>query len=210
MARCPECAGVLKYIPESKAMVCQSCGLSLMRSELEDYWKKINVNPFPTQSNLLPAIESLLQNGRPRLALDCIYAHYFSKKEFFKEQAIKALITGTTSEEPVGAMDAHHVTEIIKMLQDDPQINEDELFNIEWAYLPLLNRHSNTEPKLLEKHLSQKPELFIEAIQLIYRSKNQTKEQEPDETRNNIALNAWKLLHESKDVICGDVPERWT
>jgi hypothetical protein len=41
MARCPECAGVLKFIPESKAMVCQSCGLSLRRSELEDYWKNI-------------------------------------------------------------------------------------------------------------------------------------------------------------------------
>jgi len=189
----------------------------LLGEHVGDYWKKINVNPFATQSSLLPAIESLLQNGRSRLALDCIYAHYFSKKEFFKEQAIKALITGTTSEEPVGVIDAHHVTEIIKMLQDDPQINEDELFNIEWAYLPLLNRYSNAEPKLLEKHLSQKPELFIKAIQLIYRSKNQTEEQEPDETRKNIALNAWKLLHEWKrppgklddGTFSGEVLKKW-
>ena len=41
MARCPECAGFMKFIPETKAMVCNSCGLSLTRSELENYWRKI-------------------------------------------------------------------------------------------------------------------------------------------------------------------------
>lgn len=170
----------------------------LLGKFIGEYWERINVNPFPTQSNLLPAIKNLLKNGRPRLALDCIYAHYFSKKEFFKEQAIKALIAAASSEEPITDMDAHHITEIIKMLQNDLSINEDELSKIEWAYLPLLNRHSNANPKILEKYLSQKPEFFIKAIQLIYRSKNQTKEQEPDETRTNIASNAWKLLYEWK------------
>ncbi len=170
----------------------------LLGEQVGEYWKNINVNPFLTQSSLLPAIKNLIQYGRPHLALDCIYANYFSKKEFFKEQAIEALLKGTSTDEPVGVMDAHHVTEIIKMLQVDPKINETELFKIEWTYLPLLNKYSNAEPKLLEKHLSQKPELFINAIQLIYRSKNQTKEQEPEETRKNIASNAWKLLHEWK------------
>lgn len=47
MARCPECAGFMKFIPKTKAMVCNSCGLSLSRGELDKYWKKIkdqNVN----------------------------------------------------------------------------------------------------------------------------------------------------------------------
>ena len=41
MARCPECAGFMKFQPKTKAMVCNSCGLSLTRSELDIYWKKI-------------------------------------------------------------------------------------------------------------------------------------------------------------------------
>jgi len=41
MARCPECAGNMKYEPYIKQMVCQSCGLSLTRSDLDNYWRKI-------------------------------------------------------------------------------------------------------------------------------------------------------------------------
>ena len=173
----------------------------LLGEQAGEYWTNINVNPFSTQSSLLPAIKYLLRYNRPLLALDCIYAHYFSKKELFIEQAIEALLKGTSTDEPIGAMDAHHVIEIIKMLQVDPQINEDELFKIEWAYLPLLysyNSYNNAEPKLLYKKLSQNPDFFIEIIQLIYRSKNQTNEQEPDETRESIASNAWKLLNKWK------------
>jgi len=41
MARCPECAGVMEYNRYQKAQVCNSCGLSLTRHELDNYWKKI-------------------------------------------------------------------------------------------------------------------------------------------------------------------------
>lgn len=41
MARCPECAGKMTYNPATKSMVCNSCGLSLKRHELDSYWKKI-------------------------------------------------------------------------------------------------------------------------------------------------------------------------
>jgi len=41
MAKCPECAGNMKFNPQNKSLVCQSCGLSLKRYELENYWKKI-------------------------------------------------------------------------------------------------------------------------------------------------------------------------
>ena len=170
----------------------------LLGEDVGEYWKNINVNPFPTQSSLLPAVKALLQYDRPSLALDCIYAHYFTKKEFFKEYAIEALLKGNSSDKTISAMNSHYITEMIKMLQDDTQINVDQILKIEWAYLPLLERYNNAEPKLLEKHLSQNSELFIEAIQLIYRSKKQSGEQKTDEARKSNALNAWKLLNEWK------------
>ncbi|MHA1274828.1 MAG: hypothetical protein ACTSVV_18810 [Promethearchaeota archaeon] len=41
MARCPECAGKMRYQPGIKMMVCESCGLALTRHELDAYWQKI-------------------------------------------------------------------------------------------------------------------------------------------------------------------------
>jgi transcription initiation factor TFIIIB Brf1 subunit/transcription initiation factor TFIIB len=41
MARCPECAGKMEFVAMTKSLVCSSCGLSLKRSELDDYWRKI-------------------------------------------------------------------------------------------------------------------------------------------------------------------------
>ncbi|MBN1214273.1 MAG: hypothetical protein JXA99_02410 [Candidatus Lokiarchaeota archaeon] len=40
-SRCPECAGKMTYNPDLKCMVCNSCGLSLNRFELDNYWQKI-------------------------------------------------------------------------------------------------------------------------------------------------------------------------
>jgi transcription initiation factor TFIIIB Brf1 subunit/transcription initiation factor TFIIB len=41
MARCPECAGKMTYNPANRMMVCNSCGLSLNRNELDRYWSKV-------------------------------------------------------------------------------------------------------------------------------------------------------------------------
>ena len=46
MARCPECAGKMEYESATKSLICGSCGLSLKRSELDDYWKKIKRQNF--------------------------------------------------------------------------------------------------------------------------------------------------------------------
>ncbi len=44
MARCPECAGLMTYNNMLKQMVCNSCGLSLTRHDLDQYWKKIRTS----------------------------------------------------------------------------------------------------------------------------------------------------------------------
>lgn len=41
MARCPECAGSMTFNPDLKMMVCNSCGLTLERQELDTAWKSI-------------------------------------------------------------------------------------------------------------------------------------------------------------------------
>jgi transcription initiation factor TFIIIB Brf1 subunit/transcription initiation factor TFIIB len=46
-SRCPECGGKLKFEPSIKHLVCQSCGLSLTRHELDMYWQKVRNENTP-------------------------------------------------------------------------------------------------------------------------------------------------------------------
>jgi hypothetical protein len=110
---------------------------------------------------------------------------------------VKALLAAVSSAEPSYAMDADNIVEIIKALQDDLDTDPEDLFRVEWAYLPLLDRHSDISPKLLENRLASDPAFFCEVIRLIYRSEKEDKcEKEPSEQDKSIATNAYGLLDE--------------
>jgi len=96
-------------------------------------------------------------------------------------------------------MDGYHIVELIKFLQAEPTVNQDDLFRVEWAYVPLLDSYSGAAPQLLESRLANDPEFFCEVIGLIYRSKKEDQSsREPTEESKAIATNAWQLLHEWK------------
>ena len=161
------------------------------------YWQKVIVNPYQADSDLLFAIDKLLEVSRPHTALDCLSSRLHKKLPLDKERTIKALLDAVSSTEPTNNMDSYHITELIKALQDDTLTDQDDLFRVEWAYLSLLDRHGGAKPKLLEKRLATDPGFFCEIIRLIYRSKNGEKtNNEPDEKTKAIASNAWRLLHE--------------
>ncbi|HOI25720.1 MAG TPA: hypothetical protein PK581_09080 [Caldisericia bacterium] len=170
----------------------------ILGSNIGEYWKNITNYPFPNQDTLLPAVESLLKNGRPLFALDCIYTHYSSKKELFKEQAVKALIESGSSTELVNDLNVHHIAEILTMLQNDPSTDEDDLCKIEWIYLPILRHQSKAQPKTLEKQLSTNPNFYIEVIQSMYFSKNDKQEKESVRITEQTASNLRKLLTDWK------------
>ena len=167
----------------------------LLGKNVVNYWSKVRVHPFSSKSDLLPAVNNLLKYNRPYFALECIYAHYYSTQQILKEQAIKALLDGLSSSKDIeylNSTDGYQIIKIIQALQTDPDVKEDDLVKIEWGYLPLLKnyeRHSEAKPKFLEKRLSQKPDFFIEIIQLI------TQTEEINEEEQKLAYNAWNLLH---------------
>ncbi len=160
------------------------------------YWGKVVVNPFQTDCDLRDAIEKLIEYGRPRAAIECLYRTIHDKQQLDNAQSVKALLTAVSSKEPLNSMGPHHVIAVIKALQDDPHTDPNGLFQVEWSYLPLLNRLDDALPKLLETKLSAEPEFFCEVIQLMYRSKNEAiSERETSEEEKTIAENAWRLLH---------------
>ena len=121
----------------------------------------------------------------------------YDKHPLDKSRSVKALLAAVSSAEPSHTMAAYDVVEIIKALQDDPATNPEDLFQVEWVYLSLLDRHDGASPKLLENRLAADPAFFCEMIRLIYRSKKEDKcEKEPSEQDRSIATNASRLLDE--------------
>ncbi|WP_445370749.1 hypothetical protein ACH518_15535 [Methylomonas sp. HW2-6] len=88
---------------------------------------------------------------------------------------------------------------MIKYLQESTETSPDDLFRVEWAYLPLLNGYHGARPVYLEKRLACDPEFFCEAIRLIYRpDKKDLEIQDVSEQQKSIANNAYRLLNDWK------------
>lgn len=163
------------------------------------YWQKVPVNPYQSDSDPLPAIDKLLECSRPQTAIDCLNYRLHEKLPFDRERTVRALLDAVSAKEPAHTMDTYHITELIKALQNDSATDQNDLFRVEWAYLQLLERHGEAEPKLLESRLANQPDFFCEVIRLIFRSKDEEKQdEEPDDHKKAIATNAWRLLHKWK------------
>jgi hypothetical protein len=162
-----------------------------------DYWLKTNVGIHQADGDLGLAIDRLIEYKRPRAAIDCLSAVLGREKSLDIPRCVKALLAAVSSPEPLSSMGWYHTTEMIKALQDSPEVDPEDLFHIEWVYLPLLDRNRGSAPKLLESRLASDPELFCEVIQLIYRSKKvDVDTSKVSEQSKNIATNAWRLLEE--------------
>lgn len=162
-----------------------------------NYWIKTNVNPYQTEGSLSVAIDKLIEYERPHAAIDCLNRMRDDNKLINVDQCVRALYLAMSSKDPSYAMDTNNIVELIKSLQENPKVSADDLFRIEWAYLPFLDRNMGAAPKVLENRLANDPEFFCEIIRLLYRSKkNNVIMNELSEDKKAIAENAWRLIHE--------------
>ncbi len=166
-----------------------------------EYWRKVNVNPYEEDNELCFAIEKLIRHGRPNAAITCLNKILHDKKPIDQDLTIEALLAVNKSSEPSHSIDAYYIVELIKVLQDDPTTDPDALFSIEWAFLPLLDRHHGTSPKQLEKRLSSDPDFFCKMIRILYKSKKEsTEDKEASEQEKAVATNIYGLLNNWQTV----------
>jgi hypothetical protein len=160
------------------------------------YWKKVSVNPYQSESDLHTAMKKLLSVSRPQPVIECLHYQLYEKLPLDPNIVVKALLDVVLTKEK-SSLDLYHIIELIKWLQENPDISGDDLFSVEWAYLQLLDKHSGAVPKYLHKKLSSDPHFFCEVIRHIYRSKNEEKpDGNIDQKKKSIATNAWHLLHD--------------
>jgi hypothetical protein len=98
------------------------------------------------------------------------------------------------------ARNIDEIVDLITMLQSDSTTDPTDLMGIEWAFLPALDRHSGSSPKLLEQALAEDPLFFCEVVRKVFMSeKEDTPPPQPvTEQDKNIARNAYRLLTEWK------------
>ncbi|CUA83434.1 hypothetical protein Ga0061063_1741 [Gulbenkiania indica] len=177
----------------------REAGALQLQAHESKYWTRTDANAYEADGDLAIAVEKLLENDRPHAAINCLVSMRYAKQPIDSNQCVRALLAALSSSEPSYAMDGYHIVELIKFLQAEPSVNQDDLFKVEWAYVPLLDRHSGATPQLLESRLANDPEFFCEVIRLVCRSeKEEQPSREPIEESKAIATNAWRLLHEWK------------
>ncbi|OGT91770.1 MAG: hypothetical protein A2286_06845 [Gammaproteobacteria bacterium RIFOXYA12_FULL_61_12] len=170
-----------------------------LQSHEPEYWTRTDANAYQADDDLTIAIEKLIEHGRAHAAINCLDRMRHDKQPIDSNQCVRALLAALSSNEPSYTMDGYRIVELIKFLQAEPSVNQDDLFRVEWAYVPLLNRHRGAAPQLLESRLASDAEFFCEVIRLIYRSEKEDQPlKNPTEESKAIAENAWRLLHEWK------------
>lgn len=174
--------------------------LHLLGENEEEYWNNTSANTYQTEDDTEYALGKLLEFGRPSAAIEGITTNLHKKADINPELACDALLALVGSEDTAGRIDSYQITEIIKALQENAATDQDKLFQVEWAYVSFLDRHSGGSPITLENRLASDPHFFCDLIQLIYRAEGEEPKEEPSAQHRNIATNAYRLLSTWKVV----------
>lgn len=160
------------------------------------YWSSVPVVPYEAD-DLSTAIDNLVKFKRVDEAVYCVYDVFSNNKHLSIDKAVGVLKELIAVKGAATKVDPHLIAQIIKNLQENPLVKDEDIIPLEWAYVPLLEGHYGARPKYLERALSNDSEFFCSIIGLVYRSNKSTESQKvPTEEEQAIAGNAWRLLHE--------------
>jgi hypothetical protein len=173
---------------------------SILGADRSEYWLNTYAEDYQAEGDLTPAIMALLEFKRSLAAIRCFNQMIRSKQEIDIDLAGKSLLSAVSSNEPDSQMDSHYSIELIKVLQNNSDTKPDLLFDVEWAYVPILNRYNNATPIFLEQKIASDSDFFCQLIQLVYRPKGSERAGSIPEGRKKAATNAYKLLKNWKIV----------
>ena len=157
------------------------------------YWDSTNASNFNTGINIEFAIRKLLEVKRPHVAFQSVQSCLYHKSEISMDLVCDVLLELATTENLQGNYSSYDITETITALQENPLTDQTKLFQVEWAYLSLLDEYSEASPITLENALVDDPSFFCQILGLIYRPKTINKE-DTSPLDQSVASNAYRLL----------------
>ncbi|NMB99172.1 MAG: hypothetical protein GYA35_02705, partial [Thermoanaerobaculaceae bacterium] len=126
------------------------------------YWEKVYPRFFDIQSDdKLYGLQKLAEVKRHFTALDI--AAMFKKE--ISAKFISVLLKKAALEKSVDSINIVHswdIEELFKVLDESKEVENDEIANLEWLYLPVLvSVGSGRPPKMLHQELSNNPKFFV-------------------------------------------------
>jgi addiction module HigA family antidote len=146
------------------------CHLETLSANIQQrYWREV-LPHWDDQSDaeMREIIDRLLAVERPRAALSVVHMNW---KALDSGRFVRLLREVATSRaEPVGhyQLSSYEISRALKVLNKRPDVSRDELAQLEFIFLQILDHTSHGIPNL-ELQLTESPGLFMQAIGLTFR-----------------------------------------
>jgi transcriptional regulator with XRE-family HTH domain len=178
----------------------RECGLDIEAA----YWKRAPIVWMQgEEADASFAIEKLISVGRAQHAVHLVGYLMHQDKQIPSALLVKLLLEALRQPMDQNIQDnnktmfRHYVTEILKRLDKAVDVPTEKMLELEWTYLPLLER-SDRPAKVIMNELASNPGLFVQLICAVYApSKDSGVVETPPENAEharNIASQAYRLL----------------
>lgn len=137
------------------------------------YWTKVQIKLNKSIAFLDFAIGKLIKHGKLENAIKCLAFQVDMKQFLNTDLAIKTLLDLPASGCKLTDKEMLDVLKVVSALQVHPDVNNNDLIAIEWAFLPIKRNYPRFRPKQIEECLATDPMFFCKIIKLIYRSENE-------------------------------------
>lgn len=163
------------------------------------YWR--NVSPGwnrYSDSELTEIIDRLVAAGRPRAAFDVVHLDWSRVETSRLKHLLWAIATRKSETEVYYDLDAYYVSKALDSLGGRDGIAEDEMAQLEFAYINAL-RYSEHGIPFLERQIERSPIVFVQALAMLFRRDDDGRDPpewqiEDAEQRKNLAHAAHSLL----------------
>lgn len=163
------------------------------------YWRGINIYHL-SRENLAEATSALIEAGRPFAAVDLLGLSQRRDAPVSPElvaDVLEAAVSAETEHDRPSSHFAYSVGELLDVLHG-ASFDETRLARLEWALLPVLDRH-NRRPKILHRLLAESPEFFVEVLSLVYRAEGEEPAELSPEDQYRARV-GYSLLQEWRSV----------
>jgi hypothetical protein len=164
----------------------------LLKEDYKKYWKRVDIRFIKDEDALNYSVVKLMEVNRYERVLWMyrLSLHNNSKLTYDNNIILTCL------EKIKDSFNQFDICEAIEELQKN-NADKARLFYLEWKFLPLLN-HGDYRPITMEKEIATNVNRYAEILELAF--KEHTKEKEDRNIDQNIAMNAYRLLHQWKYV----------
>lgn len=165
----------------------------LLGSSYKKYWKKVDIRFVNDEETLKYSTSKLMEVHRYERVL------WMYRLSLHNNNALKydSNIILTCLEKIDNNFNKFDICEAIENLQQEKDVDINRLFYIEWKFLPLLS-YGNNRPITMEKIISSDVNRYSEILQLAF--KKHSKVKDDSNIDQNVATNAYRLLHQWKLV----------